>query len=215
MSKIMSDEIFILDDDPSLGDLLSFVLRSEGFRVSCFRDDRAFTAVARQRTPACIVLDVYMPRRSGLDVLKDLDAPAYGAPIIVMSGSATISLAVEAAKCGAFDVVEKPFEPRNFPARVRETIDAWMRREEKAGARPLPSRDFPGACRLTQREWTVLAEIVAASSNKEAAAHLGLSPRTVEVHRAHIMMKLGAKNTADLMRLVMAQKTALIESYNK
>jgi FixJ family two-component response regulator len=198
------DEIFIVDDDPSLGDLLAEVLQSDGYRVTCFKDEEVFTSVARLRTPACILLDIYMPRRSGLEVLRDLDAHNYAAPIIIISGRASISLAVEATKIGAFDVVEKPFDPDGFSARLRQLIDAWRRRQEEAAAPAIA--DFPGSWRLTQRERQVLAEIAAAASSKEAAVHLGLSARTVEVHRAHIMMKLGTKNTADLIRLVMGNK---------
>jgi FixJ family two-component response regulator len=93
-----SDEIFVLDDDPLLGDLLTHVLESDGYNVSYFRDEEAFTSVARLRTPACILLDVYMPRRSGFDILRDLDAGNYAAPIIIISARASISLAVEATK---------------------------------------------------------------------------------------------------------------------
>lgn len=196
-----TDEIFMLDDDPSLGDLLSAVLDADGYRMTCFRDEDAFSRVVRLRKPACILLDVYLPRRSGLEILKDLDARRYPAPIIVISARASVPMAVEAIKAGAFDVVEKPFDPALFSVRLRAMIDAWKRAQEQNAASFGP--DFPGYRRLTQRERQVLTEIAAASSNKEAAAHLGLSPRTIEVHRAHIMMKLGTKNTADLIRFVM------------
>ncbi|MGB2730801.1 MAG: response regulator [Methylovirgula sp.] len=195
-----SDEIFVLDDDPSLGDLLIHNLQSEGYRVTCFQDEELFASLVRSRTPACILLDVYLPRHSGLEILKDLNARRYPAPIIVISGRASIPLAVEAMKTGAFDVVEKPFDPDLLSAHLRAVIDAWKLRQEQNAASF--HADFPGR-QLTLRERQVLAEIAAASSNKEAAAHLGLSPRTIEVHRAHIMMKLGTKNTADLVRLVM------------
>jgi FixJ family two-component response regulator len=204
-ANIPRDEIFIVDDDPALGDLLSLVLQSDGYHVTCFKEEKAFTSVARLRTPACILLDIYMPHRSGLEVLRDLDAHNYAAPIIVMSGRATIPLAVEATKIGAFDVVEKPFDLDGFPVRLRQMIEAWRRTQEETAELAITA-DFPGCWRLTQREREVLAEITAALSNKEAAVHLGLSPRTIEVHRAHIMMKLGTKNTADLIRLVMGNK---------
>ncbi len=200
------DEIFVLDDDPLLGNLLALIMQSEGFHVTYFRDEETFTSVARLRTPACILLDVYLPRRSGLEVLRDLGARNYTAPIIIMSGRASIPLAVEAMKIGAFDVIEKPFDPDAFAAQLRRLIEAWRRRQEEFVAAPTIAADFPGCRRLTQRERQVLSEVVAASSNKEAAAHLGLSPRTIEVHRAHIMMKLGTKNTADLIRLVLGNK---------
>jgi FixJ family two-component response regulator len=212
-ADLLSDEIFVLDDDPSLTGLLADALQSDGYRVICFNNAAAFLRVARLRTPACILLDLHMPRRSGVEILRDLDARTYGAPIIIMSGRGGISLAVEATKIGAFDVVEKPFDPDGFSAHLRHLIKAWRRKQEESAA-PAVVADFPGRSRLTQREREVLAEIAAASSNKEAAAHLGLSPRTIEVHRAHIMMKLGAKNTADLIRMVLGNKPTAARKWN-
>jgi FixJ family two-component response regulator len=162
--------------------------------------------VARLRTPACVVLDVYMPERSGLELVNDINGKKYPAPILVMSGKATVPLAVEAVSNGAFDIIEKPFEPKVFVDRVRSVIDKWRKRPSNGHGNDTLSMDFPGAQRLTAREREVLAEIAAASSNKEAGRNLGLSPRTIEVHRAHIMMKLGAKNTADLVRFVMSRQ---------
>lgn len=198
------DEVFVLDDDPSLGDLLASLLPVEGYRATCFKDEEAFAAMARSCTPACILLYIHMPRRSGLEILRELDPRAYGAPIMVISDRATVPLVVEAMKLSAFDVLEKPLEPSTIAPRIRAAIEAWRRQEGNAAAPT--AMDFPGHGRLTQRERDVLAEIVAASSNKEAAAHLGLSPRTIEVHRAHIMMKLGTKNTVDLIRLIMGRR---------
>jgi two-component system, LuxR family, response regulator FixJ len=94
--------------------------------------------------------------------------------------------------------------------RLRQLIEAWRQRQEDVISAPAVAVDFPGSRRLTGREREVLREIASASSTKEAAAHLGLSPRTVEVHRAHIMMKLGTKNTADLIRLVMGNRRSSI-----
>jgi two-component system, LuxR family, response regulator FixJ len=193
------DEIFILDDDPSLGGLLTYLLRYEGYQATYFRDQDSFVRVARSRPPACILFDVFIPPRSGLEILKALDARNYAAPIVMISGKASVPLAVEAVKLGAFDVIEKPFDPDALCARLGETISAW--RAERNSATHVPA-EFSGRRQLTPRERQVLSEIAAASSNKEAAARLGLSPRTVEVHRAHIMMKLGTKSTAELIRLV-------------
>lgn len=204
----MSDEIFIVDDDQAICDLLSTMLQCEGYRVSSFTSGKAFIDAARLRTPACVVLDVYLPDRTGLEIIKEINGKKYPAPIVVMSGKASIPMAVEAVKNGAYDIVEKPFDPEDFVAHVRKIIEAHQRQAPNGkGAGPLDI-DFPGAERLTPREREVLAEIIAASSNKEAGRNLGLSPRTVEVHRAHIMMKLGAKNTADLVRLVLTNQYA-------
>jgi two-component system response regulator FixJ len=204
-TEIPHEEIFIVDDDPAVSDRLLAAFESEGYRVTSFNDGEAFLAAARSRTPACIILDVHMPGRSGLDILRDLTIQNYAAPIIIMSDSATIPMAVEAVKSGAFDIVEKPFKPQTLATRARLWIDTWARQHGTGKNPDIPWMEFPGCRRLTQREWEVLAEITAASSNKEAGRHLGLSPRTIEVHRAHIMMKLGAKNTADLVRLVLSK----------
>jgi two-component system response regulator FixJ len=205
-THIASAEIFIVDDDPIVSDLLDMAFRSEGYRVTSFRDGEAFNAVARLRAPACIVLDIFMPGRSGLDILKDIDAPNYAAPVIVMSGNTSIPVAVEAVRNGAFDIIEKPFALETIVARVREVIDAWMRRRTTGNKSEFLSMEFPGCERLTRREAEVLAEITAAASNKEAGGHLGISPRTIEVHRGRVMKKLGAKNAADLVRIALTKR---------
>jgi two-component system response regulator FixJ len=205
-THVSSDEIFIVDDDPMVNDLLTMTFRSEGYRVTSFSDGERFNAVARLRVPACIILDVFMPGRSGLDILKEINAHNYAAPIIVMSGNASIPMAVEAVKNGAFDIIEKPFALETIVTRVREVIDAWMRRRATGNNSEILSAEFPGFERLTQRELEVLAEITAAASNREAGSHLGISPRTIEVHRGRIMMKLGAKNTADLVRIALTKR---------
>lgn len=200
------EEIFIVDDDPTVSDLLASLFKAEGYNVTSFKDGDSFATAARLRRPACLMMDVYMPGRSGIEVLKEIDAWNYDAPIIIMSGHATITMAVEAIKGGAFDIVEKPFDPQAIVARIRQLMEAWKARRDYRDHADVQTMEFPGVERLTQREREVLAEITAAASNKEAGRHLGLSPRTIEVHRAHIMMKLGAKNTADLVRLVLSKR---------
>ena len=194
-------EIFVVDDDEAIHDAISAVLAPEGCRVTCFAEGHLFLAAARARTPACILLDVNMPGRSGLDMLRELDAPHYPAPILIVSGHGDVPTAVNAIKGGALDFIEKPFEPAQVVARVAEAIAAWPRRGPNGDAAPA---QFPGCERLTRREREVLGLIIGGSANKEAGRHLGISPRTVEVHRARIMEKLGAKNAADLVRLVLS-----------
>ena len=202
-------EIFIVDDDPAICETLSIVLSREGYQPTCFSDGASLLAATRVRTPACIVLDVHIPGRSGLDVLKELNAQNYPAPIFIMSGHGDIPMAVDAIRHGAFDFVEKPFRGSEIVAHVREAIDALARRgaNEKVSAKPafhVPADREP----LTPRESEVLAQFVAGASNKEAGRQLGISPRTIEVHRARIMEKLGAKNIADVIRIVMSEKPA-------
>jgi two-component system response regulator FixJ len=199
-------ELFIVDDDPMIGDLLGAVFSSEGYQVTTFTDGEEFNSAARSRAPpACVILDFLMPGKSGPDILKGIPAHSYAAPIIVMSGMAGIPMAVEAIKSGAFDFIEKPFALGALVERVSGAIDAWTHRMNDNNRENLGTK-FPGCRRLTLREAEVLAEIVGAASSREAAQHLGISPRTVEIHRAHIMAKLGAKNTADLVRIVLSRQ---------
>jgi two-component system, LuxR family, response regulator FixJ len=198
-------EIYIVDDDPSVLDALSVVFNLEGYQVSGYAEGASFLAAARAHTPACIILDVHMPGRSGLDILKELNAQQYGAPIFIISGQGDIPMAVEAIKNGALDFIEKPFNARTVVTRVRDAIEAWERRKASGSTAGVASIPFPGRDMLTPREREVLSEIAAGASNKEAGRHLGISPRTIEVHRARIMEKLGAKNAADLVRIVMSE----------
>lgn len=201
--RLSGSEIFIVDDDELMRDTLSAVLAPEGCRITCFAEGQSFLAAARARTPACILLDVNMPGRSGLDVLRELDASRYPAPILIVSGQGDVPTAVNAIKSGALDFIEKPIEAAAVIARVREAIMAWPRRPANGHADSLAQ--VQGAGLLTPREREVLARVIAGASNKEAGRTLAISPRTVEVHRARIMDKLGAKNAADLVRIVLGQ----------
>lgn len=192
-------EIFIVDDDPAVRQVLTAVFGRAGYRLTCFAEGSALLVAARARTPLCIILDVHIPGRSGLEILKDLNAQEYPAPIFIISGQGDIPMAVEAIKGGALDFIEKPFRGSEIIERVETAVAAWGRRRVAAPS----SIQFPGRQPLTPRERDVLAHVVAGASNKEAARGLGISPRTVEVHRARIMEKLDAKNVADLMRIVM------------
>ena len=200
-----SGEVFIVDDDPLVLNALSMVLSREGYRVTGFAEGDSFLAAAKAHAPACIILDVNMPGQSGLDILKRLNAQQYPAPVFIISGAGDIPMAVEAIKNGAFDFIEKPFDARTVVTRVREAVEAWSRRATQVnGVDALPGA-FPGHELLTARERDVLSQIAAGASNKQAGRELGISPRTIEVHRARIMEKLGAKNAADLVRIVLSE----------
>src|SRR3954454_10633945 len=179
-----SSEVFIVDDDATTRDLLALLFLHQGYHVTAFEGSGSFLAAARTRTPSCIILDVHMPGRSGIDILKELDAQHYGAPVFIISAQNDIPLAVNAVKNGAFDFIEKPFEVSAVVARVRGAITGWKSSVGNGGAiRPR----FPGHASLTPREQEVLSQIAAGASNKEAGRRLKISPRTVEVHRARIM----------------------------
>jgi FixJ family two-component response regulator len=201
-------EIFVVDDDPAVRETLSIVLSMGGYEVICFADGAALLVVARTRTPACILLDVHIPGKSGLDILKELHGEDYPAPIFIISGQGDIAMAVSAIKNGALDFIEKPFKGSELVARLEEAIEAYARRQAENAPSKAVSFHFPGREPLTRREREVLEQFTAGASNKEAGRALGISPRTIEDHRANIMKKLGARNAADLVRIVMTAQRA-------
>ena len=201
-------EIFVVDDDPAVRETLSMVLSAGGYQVICFADGAALLAVARGRTPACILLDVNIPGASGLDILKELHGEDYPAPIFMISGQGDIAIAVSAIKNGALDFIEKPFRGSEIVVRLDEAIAAYARRRADDSASRIASLHFPGREPLTRRERDVLEQFISGASNKEAGRHLGISPRTIEDHRANIMKKLGARNAADLIRIAMSASRA-------
>lgn len=191
-------KVFIADDDGAVRDALAMIFEMDGFAVKTFPEGSSLLSAVAGNRPDCIILDVHMPGRSGLDVLNEL-GPGFSAPIFMISGQGDIPMAVEAIKKGAHDFIEKPFDADTVVSRVRDALEARSRRQN-GGSQSLHA--FPGEDQLTPREREVLVEIAQGASNKEAGRHLGISPRTIEVHRARIMEKLGARNTADLVRIV-------------
>jgi FixJ family two-component response regulator len=201
-----SAEIFIVDDDPMVRDALCEMFTQAGYPVTKFPDGDSFVAVARKQTPACVILDMFMPGRSGIEVLKDIDARNYPAPIFMASGRGDIPTTVEAIKNGAFDFFEKQRDGCTLVERVRAGVDAFERRRRNGASVDFLRPSFPGSDLLTPRERDVLVQIATGASNKEAACVLGISSRTVEVHRSRIMHKIGAKNSIDLARKVLGRE---------
>jgi two-component system, LuxR family, response regulator FixJ len=195
-----SRDICVVDDDASVRDSLATALGVEGYRVETYADGHSFIARTEQKgPPGAILLDVHMPGRSGLDILRDLKRRECLTPVIVITGHGDVPMAVEAIKAGAYDFIEKPFAFDLLLSQIKSAIDA----DAADGMNHAEGDTRPGFTDvLTQREREVLREIAAGSSSKEAGRFLGISPRTVEVHRARIMRKLNARNAADLMRIV-------------
>jgi FixJ family two-component response regulator len=194
-------EIFVVDDDAATREALSIILQNEGYDVICFSDGDALLLSARLRVPACIFLEVRIPDKSGLDTLKKLRAEQYPSPVFIISGQADIPMAVDAIQNGAHDFLEKPFRCSEIIARVK-AIDTLLQDGNKNHYSKTFLPYLPGREPLTHREREVLAQIAIGSSNKEAGRQLGISPRTIEDHRANIMKKVGAKNAAELIRLI-------------
>lgn len=199
--------IHVVEDDQPMRDSLVMLLEEAGYKVRAYPTAEDLMALGAATEPGCVVSDVRMPGMDGLTLLRRLRAggsalPGSALPLILITGHGDISMAVAAMKAGAFDFLEKPFEADALLA----AIEAALRlRSSDANA-----EDAETARRrlekLTSREYEVLDHLVAGKSNKEAAAKLGISPRTVEFHRAHIMEKTGAKGLPELVRLWLATR---------
>ncbi len=204
-SDAASEIVYVVDDDASVRDALSVMLTLEGFQVFGFADGDSLLAAVRQHQPDCVILDVHMPGRSGLDILKELHQRQNAVPLFIISGQGDIPMAVDAIKNGALDFIEKPFHAETLVTRIREAIAAAREKAQAQTGSRLASH-FPGRDLLTPREFQVLELIANGASSKEAGRHLGISPRTIEVHRARVMEKLGAKNTIDLVHIVLSER---------
>ena len=209
----MSDEIYyhsflnrdrlihIVDADPATCEALSVLFRLEGFQTTFSLDTGAFLSGIERRRPDIVVVNLRLGEESGLGLLRRIKSMRNGTPVFMLADYPQLEAAVTAMKLGASDVISKPVDTEHFLTVIRDAL----RRDVHLGAmqggrRPVEVRGFS---QLTPREREVLQLITNGQSNKEAGRELGISPRTIEVHRARVMEKLGARNTADLMRIVL------------
>jgi two-component system response regulator FixJ len=204
----MSDDyVYVVDDDADVRDSMRLLLEVAGFKVRCFTSARHFLADAHPKH-GCLIADIRMPDMSGLDLQVEVTRRHIGLPVIVITGHGDVPLAVQAMKAGAIDFLEKPFDDELMLASVRRALEvgsqARSRSAESQAAKELLSS-------LTPRERSVLDKLVQGRSNKIVAHELGISPRTVEIHRAHIMTKMEASSLSDLVRLVLAAEPDSID----
>jgi two-component system response regulator FixJ len=193
--------IVLIDDDHAVLDSLRLYLERQGIAVGCFASADAFLA-ALPDLPAfdCVVADVRMPGLSGLDLVRKFAGEGRPTPIILITGHGDVDMAVAAIKLGAFDFIEKPFDESRLLEAIRNAGGETLRRQvADAEVSDLRAR-FEG---LSERQRQVLELAVAGLSNKEIAARLGISFRTVEIHRAWMMERMGARNVAELVRMEM------------
>lgn len=192
--------VYVVDDDGELRDYLRWVLEPTGWEVRTYDAAAAFLADYDGGRPGCLVTDLRMPGLSGLDLQEELASRGVNLPLIMMSAFAEVSSAVRAMRDGAVDFLEKPFDGQLLLERVRTAVDS-----DRAARRSEAERAEVAAClaRLTPRQRSVLEGLTAGKPSKIIAAELGVSPRTVDVHRFRLMHQLGAQSLPDLFRLVL------------
>ncbi|HNQ56963.1 MAG: response regulator transcription factor [Burkholderiales bacterium] len=203
----MSDAtVFIIDDDQAVARSLRWLIETVQLKVETFTSAQDFLDHYDADKPGCLVLDVRMPGMSGLELQERLTARrSYHPPIIFITGHGDVQMAVRAVQAGAFDFVEKPFNDQDLLDRIQKAIthDAGQRGKEEQ--RSQLKALFAS---LTPREREVLDRVVEGMSNKGIANALGLSAKTVEVHRAKVMEKLHARSLSDLVKMAMQNQAA-------
>lgn len=197
--------VFIVDDDQAVARSLRWLIETVRLSVETFASAQAFFDDYDSSKPGCLVLDVRMPGISGLELQERLAARRINVPIIFITGHGDVQMAVRALQTGAFDFVEKPFNDQDLLDRIQKAIAFDAERRGKEAQRAQLQALFAS---LTPREREVLDLVVEGLSNKAIANTLGLSAKTVEVHRAKVMEKMHARSISDLVKLAM-QETAL------
>jgi two-component system response regulator FixJ len=193
--------VHLVDDDEAIRRSVSFALKTSGFLVRTYENGSELLKAAPVLDPGCILLDIRMPGMDGLEVQEALKAKGVGLPVIIMTGHGDVTLAVRAMKAGAIDFIEKPFEK----ALLLSAIDHGFSRLKQSAASIGQANEAIVRLRLlTSREKDVLAGLAQGLPNKSIAYDLGISPRTVEIHRANLMTKLDAKSLSEALRIAFA-----------
>ena len=195
--------VFVVDDDAAVRKGLTFLLRAAGYTVEAYPSALSFLEDYDPRRGGCLLLDVQMPRMTGVELQQQLNVRGWRVPVIFITGHGTVSLAIAAIKAGAFDFVEKPLREEALLECIERSLN-WhdTAHEDRLERAQLEAR----AAFLTEREREVLDLVAAGEPNKIIARHLGISFRTVELHRAHIIEKLQARSLSDLIRMAIILK---------
>jgi FixJ family two-component response regulator len=189
--------VIIVDDDASFRRSAERLVRSAGFKVQGYADATSFLKSELPDTPACAVVDVRMPGLSGLDLQRELNNAGLEVPLIFVTGHGDIPMSVQAMKRGAVEFLTKPFRDHQLLEAIDEALERSRRRRDKqAKDRALQERYKL----LTPRERQVMAGVVSGKLNKQIAAELGTTEKTIKFHRGHIMQKMQAASLADLVR---------------
>lgn len=191
--------VFVVDDDAAVRDSLSLLCESAGLRAECFDSAEAFLTAYRTQQPGCLVLDVRMPHMSGPQLHEELARHGDPLPIIYLTAHGDIPTTVRAIKAGAEDFLTKPVDGALLLGRIQAAIAGDRANRQRNAAL---ADQCARLAQLTEREREIMALAVAGESNKAIAKRLGISHRTVEIHRSHILQKTGASGVLDLARLV-------------
>jgi FixJ family two-component response regulator len=196
---VLEPTVFVVDDDDAIRDSLQMLIKSVGLGVETFGTAKQFLAVHDPERPGCLVLDLRMPEMSGLELQDRLSKNGSTLPIIFITGHGDVPAAVSAMQAGAIDFLQKPFRDQDLLDRIQQAIerDAAIRRKLRDRSE-IQSR----MARLTPRESEIMTLVVRGDANKAIAYDLGLSERTVEIHRARVMKKMEADSLPQLVQLV-------------
>jgi two-component system, LuxR family, response regulator FixJ len=190
--------VHVVDDDVSIQSLFRTICAQAGYEIRVYGSITAFQQRTAEERPGCLVLDLMLPDGTGIDVLQQLSQQGNHTPVVFMSGMASVAEAVRALKLGSLDFVEKPFDLSCMREALARAVALDLQRRERAVEQTWLRKRFQ---HLSPRETEVMERIVRGAANKEVALQLGLSPKTVEVHRANVMRKTGANSLAELVRM--------------
>lgn len=208
LSSATAPLVRVVDDESAIQALFERIGQLCGFAVECHSTAESFLNGFDDERPGCLVLDLMLPDRSGIEVLQEVTDRGCELPVVFMSGMARVSEAVQALKLGSIDFVEKPFDVQQIAEVLRRAVDLDLRRRRQGEDQDALRRRFES---LTRRETQVMEQIVRGAANKEVAASLGLSHKTVEVHRANVMRKTQAGSLAELVRMHVAANGAALQ----
>jgi RNA polymerase sigma factor (sigma-70 family) len=202
--------VFVVDDDQAMRTSLQWLIESTGMSVRTYESADVFLASYYPGRPGCLLLDVRMPGMSGLELQSHLAREGYRLPVILITGHGDVAMAVKAMKAGAVDFIEKPFHDEDLLRSIGRALDHDRRHRANQNAR---AEIAARLAELTPREHEVMAMVTDGKSNKDIAAALGVSAKTVEAHRARVMEKMRAESLAELVRMALiAAPDGLTES---